>query len=52
MKELERLILHYLQDNCPDCCMDKQKLAAELAGKIAGLLTDRCLEGGCHAEVF
>lgn len=50
--DLEMLILNYFIDSCPDCCMDKQKLAGELAGKIAGLLSDRCPEGGCHAGVF
>lgn len=50
--EHEKLILNYLLDNCPSCGMDKQKLAGELAGKIAGLLAERCPEGGCHAGIF
>lgn len=49
--ELEKLILNYMFDNCPACGMDKQKLAKELAWKIAGLLAEHCPEGGCHAGV-
>jgi len=49
--ELEKVILEYLQSNCPECCMAKENLAEELAQKIHGLLSDRCPEGGCYADI-
>ena len=52
--ELEKLLTEFLLHKCPldhSGCPRRPAVVKELAGKIRSLLSDKCPEGGCHADV-